>query len=386
MKDNNTNSLNKDEYIRFGRQIMLPEIGVEGQTKIKNAKILLIGAGGLGSPLALYLIAAGVGEIGLVDHDEVDLSNLQRQILYTSEDIGLPKVQCAKKRLEVLYPEAKINTYQTRLTEQNALDIIRDYDLVIDGTDNFETRFLVNDACVFLKKPNIYASIFRFEGQATVFGMGEGPCYRCLYPEPPPAGLVPSCSEAGVLGILPGIMACVQATEAIKLLTQAGDSLSGRLLTYDALTMRFQELSLEKNPDCAICGTNPSITELKSISYACSITPKDMEHRDHVPEISVEKLAEVMESGNYLLVDVREAFEREIFNIDGSLHLPSFKSLKEAIDQLDREQNIVVYCKYGVLSKRAAQILIDNNFQSVFSLKGGIAAWIQQAEPELTEY
>jgi adenylyltransferase/sulfurtransferase len=383
MKDN-INSLNKAEYIRFGRQIMLPEIGVHGQTQIKNAKILLIGVGGLGSPLALYLIAAGVGEIGLVDHDVVDMSNLQRQILYTSHDMGLPKVTCAKKRLEALNPEAIINTYQTRLTEQNALDIIKHYDLVIDGTDNFPTRFLVNDACVFLNKPNIYASIFRFEGQATVFGMEQGPCYRCLYPEPPPAGLVPSCSEAGVLGILPGIMACIQATEAIKLITRAGDSLSGRFLTYDALTMKFQELTLEKNPDCAICGTNPSITELRTVDYSCSIAPGD--DYDQVPEISVQKLAQMMESGNYLLVDVREAFERAICNIDGSLHLPSFRSLKEAIGKLDKEQNIIVYCKYGVLSKNAARILVENNFQSVYSLTGGITAWIQQMEPELTEY
>ena len=383
MKDN-INSLNKAEYIRFGRQIMLPEIGVEGQTKIKNAKILLVGAGGLGSPLALYLCAAGVGEIGLVDHDVVDVSNLQRQILYTTEDIGLPKVKCAQKHLEALNPAVKINTYQTRLSEQNALDIIRDYDLVIDGTDNFETRFLVNDACVFLKKPNIYASIYRFEGQATVFGLEGGPCYRCLYPEPPPAGLVPSCSEAGVLGILPGIMACIQGTEAIKLITGVGESLSGRLLTYDSLAMRFQELSLEKNPDCAICGANPTITELRSIAYTCSIMPE--EEHDQVPEISVEKLAQVMESGNYLLVDVRESFEREIYKLDGSLHLPSFRSLKEAIGQLDKEQNIVVYCKYGLLSKRATRILLENNFQSVYSLKGGLSAWIQQVEPELTEY
>lgn len=382
MKDDTTR-LNKAEYLRFGRQIMLSEIGVEGQTQIKNAKILLIGVGGLGSPLALYLIAAGVGEIGLVDHDVVDVSNLQRQVLYSTGDIGLPKVECAKKRLEALNPEAKINTYQTRLTDQNALDIIRDYDLVIDGTDNFETRFLVNDACVFLKKPNIYASIFRFEGQATVFGMEQGPCYRCLYPEPPPAGLVPSCSEAGVLGILPGLMACIQATEAIKLITHAGESLSGRLLIYDALTMKFQELSLERNPDCAICGTNPSITELRSISYTCSVNPQ--EDHNQVPEISVKKLAEMMHSRNYLLVDVRENFEREICNIDGSLHFP-FRNLQEAIGKLDREQNIVVYCKAGVTSKMAARILIENNFQSVYSLAGGITAWIQQTESALTEY
>ena len=378
-----TNNLNRDEYVRYGRQIMLPEIGVEGQARIKNAKILLIGAGGLGSPLALYLIAAGVGEIGLVDHDVVDVSNLQRQILYTSEDIGQPKVTCAKKRLEALNPDAKINAYQTRLTEQNALELIKDYDLVIDGTDNFETRFLVNDACVFLKKPNIYASIFRFEGQATVFGMEGGPCYRCLYPEPPPAGLVPSCSEIGVLGILPGIMACIQATEAIKLITGIGENLSGRLVTYDALTMKFQELALEKDPDCAICGALPSITELKSISYTCSISPE--KDRNQILEVSVERLAEMMESGNFLLVDIREAYEREICNIKGSLHFP-YGNFKEAIKQLDREQDIVLYCKYGVLSLRAARMLIEHNFQSVYSLAGGISAWIEQIEPELTEY
>ena len=380
---NNNNGLNKAEYIRFGRQIMLPEIGVKGQNQIKNARILLVGAGGLGSPLALYLIAAGIGKLGLVDHDVVDLSNLQRQVLYSTEDIGQPKVACAKKRLEALNPEAMITTYQTRLTEQNALDIIRDYDLVIDGTYNFETRYLVNDACVFLKKPNIYASIFRFEGQATVFGMDNGPCYRCLYPEPPPAGLVPSCSDAGVLGILPGLMACIQGTEAIKLITGAGESLSGRLLVYDALTMNFQELSLEKNPDCAICGSNPSITELKSISYSCSVN--STEDRVPVPEISVENLAQMMQTRNYLLVDIREANEREICHIDGSLHHP-FRSLKQTIEQLDRDKQIVVYCKAGVLSKMAARILIENDFQSVYSLTGGITAWIQQIEPELTEY
>jgi len=379
----NENSLNKAELIRFGRQIMLPEIGVEGQTKIKNAKILLIGVGGLGSPVALYLIAAGVGEIGLVDHDVVDVSNLQRQILYSSEDIGFPKVECARKRLQALNPEVKINSYQTRITEQNAFDLVNDYDLVIDGTDNFETRFLVNDACVLAKKPNIYASIFRFEGQATVFGMEDGPCYRCLYPEPPPEGLVPSCSEIGVLGILPGIMACIQATEAIKVVTRIGETLSGRLVTYDALTMKFRELTLERDPQCAICGTTPSITEVKSISYSCAIKPK--ENNSKVREISAEKLAELMESSDYLLVDVREAYEREICNIDGSVHLP-YKNLHDAIEKLDREKHIVVYCKFGVLSKRAAQILVEHNFKSVYSLIGGITAWIHLVEPELTEY
>ena len=378
----NVNSLSKDDYIRFDRQIMLPEIGVEGQTRIKNAKVLLIGAGGLGSPLALYLAAAGVGEIGLVDHDVVDVSNLQRQILYTTDDIGLPKVMCAKKRLLALNPEIKIYAYQTMLTEDNALDIIRDYDLVVDGTDNFETRFLVNDACVFLNKPNIYASIYRFEGQATVFGMRGGPCYRCLYPEPPPAGLVPSCSEIGVLGILPGLMASIQGTEVIKLITGAGDSLSGRLLTYDALAMRLQELPLEKNPDCAICGASPSITELKSISYSCAVSPEEERHK--IPEISVTEFVKSMASENFLLLDIREAYERELFKIDESLHIP-YRQLKDAIPELNREKKIVIYCKRGVLSKRAARVLVDNGFPSVLSLSGGVEAWVEHNYFELAE-
>lgn len=377
------NNLNKSDYVRFGRQIMLPEIGVEGQSRIKRAKILLIGVGGLGSPLALYLVAAGIGEIGLVDDDVVDVSNLQRQVLFNSEDVGLPKVMCAKKHLQALNPDVIINTYHTRLNEENALDIVKQYDLVIDGTDNFQSRFLVNDACVLLGKPNIYASIFRFEGQATVFGAENGPCYRCLYPEPPPEGLVPSCGEIGVLGILPGIMACIQATEAIKWITNVGKPLSSRLLTYDAMNMHFQEYPLEKNPDCAICGSQAPIRELKSIEMACSLA-----HQNSTPEVQEilpQQLSEIIDSVDYQIVDVRDAYEREISNIAGSVNVP-YAKLNECLDQLDRNKKIVVYCKYGVLSKRAALILTEHSFPFVYSLVGGIAAWTQLIKPELSEY
>lgn len=369
----NVADLESADYTRFSRQIMLPEIGIEGQARIKNAKVLLIGVGGLGSPLALYLVAAGVGEIGLIDHDVVDESNLQRQILYTVEDIGLPKVVRAKQRLEALHPAVRIHAHDERLTVDNALGLIEQYDLVIDGTDNFETRFLVNDACVLSGKPNVYASIFRFEGQATVLGSRGGPCYRCLYRESPPAGIAPSCSEIGVLGVLPGVMACIQATEALKLITGVGETLSGRLLTFDALTMRFDEVRLEKDPDCPVCGEKPVFTTLQAAANSCTRQPR--EEQVPVPQMSVEHLSDLSGSADYLLIDVRETHERQGRKIDGSLHLP-LNSLREVIGQLDREKLIIVYCETGGRSEKAARILLQHQFQSVFSLAGGMAAWV----------
>ena len=323
-----------------------------------------------------------VWEIGLIDPDVVDLSNLQRQILYSQEDVGLPKVECAQKRLKALNPNVIINSYFGRLCEENALELIGKYDIVIDGTDNFETRYLVNDACVLLAKPNVHASIFRFEGQATVFDATNGPCYRCLYPEPPPQGLVPSCGEIGVLGVLPGIMACIQATEAIKLITGTGENITGRLLTYDALTMQFRELPLEKDPACALCGNNATINELRSVNYSCSLDSRKSDFL--VPELTVDQLCKMTIDEQYIILDVREGIDSSAYSIEGSVNLP-YSSIRERIQELDESKKIVVYCNYGMLSRRAAQELVANGFTSVFSLQGGINAWIELTQPEYSE-
>ncbi|MCW8328433.1 molybdopterin-synthase adenylyltransferase MoeB [Photobacterium sp. SDRW27] len=376
--------LSPQEISRYSRHIMLPELGMEGQQKLKAAKVLIVGAGGLGSPLCFYLVAAGVGTIGLIDHDTVDETNLQRQILFTLDDVGKSKVKCAKERLLALNTDLNITCYPELLSSANALDIIKDYDLVIDGTDNFPTRYLVNDACVLLNKPNIYGSIFRFDGQATVFNYQGGPCYRCLYPEPPPPGLVPSCAEGGVLGVLPALVASIQATEAIKMITGAGTTLSGRLLTYDALGLSFEELSIQRDPQCCLCGSSPTITQLIDYQQFCGIpaTPAEVPFK----EITARELQQQLTSKEPLiLIDVREPYEREICSIAGSRHMP-MNSIAEHLDEFSQEQTLVFHCKVGGRSAKVCQLFIDNGFTNVINLRGGILAWIEDVDATLMKY
>ncbi|MGF1718041.1 molybdopterin-synthase adenylyltransferase MoeB [Photobacterium chitinilyticum] len=377
-------TLSPQEFSRYSRHIMLPELGMEGQPKLKVAKILIIGAGGLGSPLCLYLVAAGVGTIGLVDHDIVDETNLQRQILFTLGDVGCLKVTCAKERLLALNADLDIRCYPELLSSENALDIIKDYDIVIDGTDNFPTRYLVNDACILLNKPNIYDSIFRFDGQATVFNFQGGPCYRCLYPEPPPPGLVPSCAEGGVLGVLPALIASIQATEAIKMITGVGSTLSGRLLTYDALELSFEELSIKKDSQCCLCGSSPTITQLIDYQQFCGIpsTPVEVPYQ----EITAKELQQqLVFNSSLLLIDVREPYEREICCIEGSRHIP-MNAIAEHINEFSPEQTLVFHCKVGGRSAKVCQQFIDNGFTNVINLKGGILAWIDDVDSTLMKY
>src|ERR1700726_4877657 len=314
-------TLSKDEILRYSRHLIMPEVGMEGQLKLKNSKVLLIGTGGLGAPLGLYLAAAGVGRLGLVDFDVVDMTNLQRQVTFGSSDIGKPKTEAARERLSSLNPDIQIDTFETKLTSDNALELFKDFDIIVDGTDNFPTRYLVNDACILLGKPNVYGSIFRFEGQVTVFGMPEGPCYRCLYPEPPPPGLVPSCAEGGVLGVLPGIVGSIQAMETIKLLLKTGDSLVGRLLLFDALAMKFRELKLRKNPNCPMCGEHRTINKLIDYYQFCGIRGEEAEAPDlGVPEITPKDLKARLDKGDDLFIlDVREPHEYQICNLNGHL-------------------------------------------------------------------
>ncbi len=377
--------LSREEFLRYGRHLIMPEVGLEGQRKLKSASVLIVGAGGLGSPLAFYLTAAGVGRIGIVDFDVVDISNLQRQIIHTTKDVGRSKLESAREKLLALNPNVKIETYETRLTSENALEIIRNYDVIIDGTDNFPTRYLVNDACVLLKKPNVYGSIFRFEGQASVFYAEEGPCYRCLYQEPPPPGLVPSCAEGGVLGVLPGIIGTIQALEAIKLILGIGETLIGRLLLFDALKMKFRELKLRKNPNCPICGENPTIKELIDYEAFCGITPEQM-LRESGFEITPEELKQKLENDeDIVLIDVREPHEYEINRIPGSKLIPLSK-LPEKVNELDQTREIVLYCKMGGRSARAVQFLREIGFTRVKNLAGGIDAWIEKIDPSMTRY
>ncbi len=374
--------LSPAELSRYSRHIILPEVGKSGQQKLKAAKVLIIGAGGLGCPLALYLVAAGVGRIGLVDFDIVEESNLQRQILYGTSDIGKAKVEQARAKLEDLNPNTRVETYQTKLTSANAMEIISPYDLVIDGTDNFPTRYLVNDACVLLNKPNIYGSIFRFDGQATLFHYKGGPCYRCLYPEPPPPGLVPSCAEGGVLGVLPSLIASIQATEAIKVILGEGASLSNRLLTYDALHMTFEELKIKRNPDCCICGDRPSQTGLVDYQSFCGITqqPQELPYEEITPLELKQKLNQ-----GAILVDVREPFEVEICAIKGARQIP-MNDIAKHLDELDPSAEIIFHCKMGGRSAKVCQFLHEQGYQHPINLKGGILAWIDQMEPQLTKY
>jgi molybdopterin/thiamine biosynthesis adenylyltransferase/rhodanese-related sulfurtransferase/molybdopterin converting factor small subunit len=372
------------EVLRYSRHLLLPEVGVEGQRKLKAARVLTIGAGGLGSPLSLYLAAAGVGTIGIVDFDVVDLTNLQRQIVHGTATLGTPKLESAKARLTDLNPNVNVETYEARLTSENALDIIREYDIVVDGTDNFPTRYLVNDASVLLGKPNVYGSIFRFEGQASVFYAKEGPCYRCLYSEPPPPGLVPSCAEGGVLGVLPGIIGSIQALETIKLIIGAGDSLIGRLVLFDALKLRFRELKLRKDPDCPICGTKPTIHELIDYEAFCGIGAEP----DYSGlEITVEEFRKEREAkGDALvLIDVREPHEWEIAHIAGARLIP-LGQLPDRLGELDGHAEIVTQCHKGSRSMKALEILRGAGFGKVRNLAGGIDAWAQRIEPGMARY
>jgi molybdopterin/thiamine biosynthesis adenylyltransferase/rhodanese-related sulfurtransferase len=379
-------TLSKEEVLRYSRHLIMPEVGMDGQLKLKAAKVLCIGTGGLGAPLGQYLAAAGVGRIGLVDFDRVDLTNLQRQILFSTNDIGRPKIQAAAERLRGLNPDIQIDTFETMLTSENALDILKDYDIVVDGTDNFATRYLVNDACVLLGKPNVYGSIFRFEGQASVFGYPDGPCYRCLYPEPPPPGLVPSCAEGGVLGVLPGIVGSIQAAETLKLIIGKGEPLVGRLLLFDALSMRFRELKLRKNPDCPVCGTRPTITKL--IDYAefcgvrCEETPAPA---STVPEITPRELKARLDRGdNLFILDVREPHEYQICNIGG--YLIPLGDLSKRVNELDSSREIVTHCRSGKRSAEASEFLRQAGFRKVLNLKGGILAWSDEVDPSVPKY
>lgn len=379
-------ALSKQEILRYSRHLIMPEVGMEGQLKLKQAKVLLIGAGGLGAPLGLYLAAAGVGKLGLVDFDVVDFTNLQRQVTFSSTDVGRPKLAAAKERLSGLNPEIQIDTYETKLTSQNALDILREYDIVVDGTDNFPTRYLVNDACVLLGKPNVYGSIFRFEGQATIFGHPGGPCYRCLYPEPPPPGLVPSCAEGGVLGVLPGIVGAIQAMETIKLILGSGDHLVGRLLVFDALAMRFRELKLRKNPECPVCGEHRTITELIDYEEFCGIRGEEAPApQAQVPEIAPRELKARLDRGdNVFILDVREPHEYKICNLSG--YLIPLGELARRAHELDSSREIVAHCRSGKRSAEAVEFLRKAGFRKVWNLKGGILAWSDEVDPSVPKY
>jgi adenylyltransferase/sulfurtransferase len=376
--------LSHAEVLRYSRHLLLPEVGVEGQRKLKGARVLTIGAGGLGSPLSLYLAAAGVGTIGIVDFDVVDLTNLQRQIVHGTSTLGRSKLESAKARLTDLNPNLKVESHEARLSAENALEIIREYDIVVDGTDNFPTRYLVNDACVLLGKPNVYGSIFRFEGQASVFYAKEGPCYRCLYSEPPPPGLVPSCAEGGVLGVLPGIIGSIQALETIKLILGAGDSLIGRLVLFDALKLKFRELKLRKDPDCPLCGEHPTIHELIDYEAFCGIGAAPAYQG---PEIVVEQLKDELaeKQDELILVDVREPHEWEIAHIDGARLIP-LSQLPNRINELDGHAEIVTYCHKGSRSMKALEILRGAGHSRVRSLAGGIDAWAARIEPGMARY
>ena len=380
--------LSDEEIRRYARHLILPEVGLEGQRKLKAARVLAVGAGGLGSPLALYLAAAGVGTIGLVDFDVVDESNLHRQILFGSGDVGRPKLAAAAERLRDVNPNVRIVPFEERLTTANALEIVRDFDVVADGTDNFPTRYLVNDACVLGGKPNAYASVFRFEGQVSVFWAEKGPCYRCLYAEPPPPGLVPSCAEGGVLGVLPGLLGVMQATETLKLLLGVGEPLIGRLVLVDALSMRFRDLKIRKNPACAVCGPNPTVTKLIDYEAFCG-TPALVSSPamfGHEPEVTVEELKAMRERGDaFVLVDVREEREWAISDLAGSVKIP-LGTLPDSLEKLSKDDDIVVYCRTGGRSGNAVQFLLEKGYDKAKNLVGGINKWEERIDPSLPRY
>jgi MoaD family protein len=377
--------LTRDEIQRYSRHLIMPEVGIEGQKKLKAARVLCIGAGGLGAPATMYLAAAGVGTLGIVDFDTVDASNLHRQIIYGTPDVGRRKLEASRDRITAMNPSVKVVMHEVALTSKNALDVLRDYDVILDGTDNFQTRYLVNDACVLLGKPNAYGSIFRFDGQASVFAVKGGPCYRCLYPEPPPPGLVPSCAEGGVLGVLPGIIGIIQATEAIKLILGAGQPLVGRLLLYDALQMRFRELKLRRDVDCPVCGDHPTIRELIDYDAFCGVTPSAAAGPG-VPEITAEELKAELGAGRDLFIlDVREPHEYQICRIPGSTLIPLGEVASRSAE-LDRNRDIVVQCKVGGRSAKAVALLQERGFTRVRNLKGGILDWIDKVDPTQSKY
>jgi adenylyltransferase/sulfurtransferase len=377
--------LTNDEVLRYSRHLLLPEVGMDGQFKLKRAKVLCVGAGGLGSPVALYLAAVGVGTLGIVDFDIVDVTNLQRQILHGTNDVGRPKLDSAAETITAINPNVDVRKFETRLTSANALEIIRDFDIVVDGTDNFATRYLVNDACVLSGKPNVYGSIFRFEGQASVFATKAGPCYRCLYPEPPPPGVVPSCAEGGVLGILPGLVGVIQATETIKLILDSGEPLIGRLLMVDALGMRFRELKIRRNADCPACGDHPTVTQLIDYEQFCGVRGQETQAPATIGDMTPEELKQRLDAGDDLFVlDVREPHEYQICNIGG--HLIPLNELPKRVGELDSSREIVVHCKMGGRSAKAVDFLKQSGFTRVHNLAGGINAWADRVDRTMPKY
>jgi sulfur-carrier protein adenylyltransferase/sulfurtransferase len=379
-------ALSKDEILRYSRHLIMPEVGMEGQLKLKAAKVALIGTGGLGAPLGMYLAAAGVGRIGLVDFDVVDFTNLQRQVIHGTKDVGKKKLDSAAETMLDINPYVQIDRHEVALTSENALEILKDYDYVVDGTDNFPTRYLVNDACVILKKPNVYGSIFRFEGQATIFAYPGGPCYRCLYPEPPPPGLVPSCAEGGVLGILPGTVGLIQATETVKLILGIGEPLIGRLVLYDALAMRFRELKLRRNPECPVCGDHPTITKLIDYQEFCGV-PNQPHQESHVEgDIEpTEVKAKIDRGDRFVLIDVREPHEYQICNIPQAKLIP-LGDLPKRVNELNSADEIVAHCKSGMRSAKAVDFLKQAGFKKVRNMKGGILAWSDKVDPSVPKY
>ena len=392
MKTTQLTELSPKELSRYARHLSLPEVGRQGQTRLKNSRVLIVGVGGLGSPVALYLAAAGVGTLGLVDFDEVDITNLQRQILHGTEEIGKPKLESAKRRISSVNPNVQIVKHSCRLDSHNALEIMENYDVVVDGTDNFPTRYLVNDACVLLGKPNVYGSIFRWEGQVSVFAKDDGPCYRCLFREPPPPGLVPNCAEAGVLGVLPGVVGSLQALEVIKLILDEGDSLVGRLLIFDALELKWREVKLKRNPDCPVCGDEPTQKELIDYDVFCGLQGEQSEDpRDSLKrfcEMEPSQLKDQLGSNNPpFVLDVRESFEWDIVNLgDFGSYLIPLGELDQRIDEIPYDREIVVHCRSGVRSAKAANILADNGFSGLHNLSGGILGWIDEVDKSLPKY
>jgi adenylyltransferase/sulfurtransferase len=378
----NPTDLTHEEAVRYSRHLLLPEVGPGGQARLRAARVLVVGVGGLGSPAALYLAAAGVGTLGLVDADAVDLSNLQRQILHGTSGVGRSKLESAAARLRDLNPHVRVETFEARLTSANGLEILRDFDVILDGSDNFPTRYLVNDACVLLGKPNVYGAVFRFEGQASVFHAAAGPCYRCLYPEPPPPGLVPSCAEGGVLGVLPGIVGSLQALEALKLVLGVGESLVGRLVLVDGLTLRFRELALRKDPACPVCGEHPTVRQLIDYEAFCGM---GADNAMTEVEITPGELAARLEGDDVVLVDVRELFELEICGLDGALHIP-LRELPRRLGELDPGREIVTVCHRGNRSLKARDILKGAGFGHVRSLRGGVDAWAVEIDPAMERY
>ncbi len=378
-----------EEIRRYGRHLIMPEVTLEGQQKLKAARVIVIGTGGLGAPILAYLAAAGVGRIGVVDFDTVDLSNLHRQIIHKTGNVGKAKTLSAVEMMKDINPSIEIKTYETSLRSDNALELLKDYDIVIDGTDNFPTRYLVNDACALLDKPNVYGSIFRFEGQATVFWASQGPCYRCLYPEPPEPGTVPSCAEGGVLGVLPGVVGTIQATEAVKLIIGQGDPLIGRLLLFDALKMKFRELKLRKDPKCPLCGTNKTVTELIDYEFFCGTTPAQQQKSVHVEEVDVEDVEAAIQAGKIPaeidLLDIREPFEAQIAQVPHSRQI-SLAEFSKRMHELDSAREIWLYCKDGARSGKAWKLLYDAGFRKIKNVAGGIDAWSEDIDPNTPRY